>query len=114
MFFTFPEDARWNEDRQSVEFGVQVGEHAGVVRVRRQVFGRFLDGVVTPERCVDAYHLERTRFERIAERKLAAREWRTTQHRNQRPGFARSAKRWVTVCRPMRESSTGFGATLTR
>jgi hypothetical protein len=74
MFFTFPDDARWNEERQSVEFGVEVGEYAGVVRVPRQVFRRFLDGSVTPERCVEAYHLERTRFERIAERKLLARQ----------------------------------------
>jgi hypothetical protein len=26
MFFTFPEDARWNADRQAVEFGVEIGE----------------------------------------------------------------------------------------
>jgi hypothetical protein len=25
MFFTFPEDARWNADRQAVEFGVEIG-----------------------------------------------------------------------------------------
>lgn len=74
MLFTFPEDARWNEDRQAVEFGIEVGEYAGVVRVPRQVFRLFLDGTVTPERCVEAYHLERTRFERIAERKLLARQ----------------------------------------
>jgi hypothetical protein len=74
MFFTLPDDARWNENRQSVEFGVEVGEYVGVVRVPRQVFRRFLDGDVTPERCLEAYHLERTRFERIAERKLRARQ----------------------------------------
>jgi hypothetical protein len=74
MFFTFPDDARWNEERQSVEFGVEVGEYAGIVRVSQQVFRRFLDGAVTPERCVEAYHLERTRFERIAERKLLSRQ----------------------------------------
>jgi hypothetical protein len=34
------------------------------------VFRRFVDGAVRPERCVEAYHLHRTRFERIAERKL--------------------------------------------
>jgi hypothetical protein len=70
MFFTFPEDARWNADRQLVEFGVSIGEYEGIVRVPRQVFQRFIDGSVTPERCVEAYHLQRTRFERIAERKL--------------------------------------------
>src|SRR4051812_35146211 len=26
-------------------------------------FRRFIDGAVTPERCVEAYHLQRTRFE---------------------------------------------------
>src|SRR5262249_24399954 len=30
MFFTFPEDARWNPDRMAVEFGVEVGEYRGV------------------------------------------------------------------------------------
>ena len=34
--FTFPEDARWNADRQAVEFGVEVGEYCGVVRVPRR------------------------------------------------------------------------------
>ena len=40
MFFSFPEDARWNAERQAVEFGVGVGEYEGVVRVPRQVFRR--------------------------------------------------------------------------
>jgi hypothetical protein len=74
MFFRFPEDARWNADLQAVEFGVGVGEYEGLVRVPRHVFRRFLDGAVTPERCVEAYHLQRTRFERIAERKLRHRQ----------------------------------------
>ena len=34
MFFTFPEDTRWNAERQAVEFGVEIGEYSGVVRVR--------------------------------------------------------------------------------
>jgi len=74
MFFSFPEDARWNPDREAVEFGVGIGEYEGVVRVARQVFRGFLDGSVTPERCLEAYHLHRTRFERIAERKLLRRQ----------------------------------------
>jgi hypothetical protein len=74
MFFRFPEDARWNDDLQAVEFGVGVGEYAGVVRILRQVFRRFLDGAVTPQRCLEAYHLQRTRFERIAERKVRNRQ----------------------------------------
>jgi Protein of unknown function (DUF1488) len=74
MFFRFPEDARWNDDLQAVEFGVGVGEYDGVVRVPCQVFRRFLDGAVTPQRCLEAYHLQRTRFERIAERKVRNRQ----------------------------------------
>src|SRR6266852_2842668 len=74
MFFSFPEDARWNPDQQAVEFGVSIGEYEGVVRVPRNVFRRFIDGAVTPEKCLEAYHLQRTRFELIAERKLRRRQ----------------------------------------
>jgi len=74
MFFRFPEDARWNDGLEAVEFSVGLGEYEGLVRVPRQVFRRFLDGAVTPERCLEAYHLQRTRFERIAERKLRNRQ----------------------------------------
>jgi hypothetical protein len=42
MFVTFPEDARWNAERQAVEFGVEIGEYRGVVRVPRRVFQRLL------------------------------------------------------------------------
>jgi hypothetical protein len=38
MFFRFPPDARWNSDRNAVEFGIGVGEYEGVVRVSRCVF----------------------------------------------------------------------------
>jgi hypothetical protein len=54
MFFTFPQDARWNAERQVVEFGVEIGEYRGVVRVPRRVFQRLLPGRPTPERCVEA------------------------------------------------------------
>jgi hypothetical protein len=74
MFFSFPEDARWNADRQAVEFGVGIGEYEGTVRVPRQVFQRLLDGAVTQEGCLAAYHLQRTRFELVAERKLRNRQ----------------------------------------
>src|SRR5213082_970416 len=75
MFFSFPEDAHCNpdlQDLQAVEFGI--GEYEGVVRVQRDVFQRFIDGAVTPEKCLEAYHLQRTRFELIAERKLRRRQ----------------------------------------
>ena len=74
MFFRFPDDARWNDERDSLEFGVGIGEYEGVVRVPRLVFRRFIDGPVTPERCVEAYHVERARFERAAEQKLRLRQ----------------------------------------
>jgi hypothetical protein len=34
----------------------------------------FCAGWLTPERCVEAYYLQRTRFESIAERKLRGRQ----------------------------------------
>jgi Protein of unknown function (DUF1488) len=74
MFFTFPADARWNAERQAVEFGVAIGEYEGVVRVPRRVFQRLVPDFPTPERCLETYHLQRTRFERIAERKLRRRQ----------------------------------------
>jgi hypothetical protein len=74
MFFTFPEDARWNAESQAVEFGVEIGEYQGVVRVPRRVFQRLLPERPTPERCVEAHYLQRPRFESIAERKLRRRQ----------------------------------------
>jgi hypothetical protein len=74
MFFTFPDDARWNAERQAVEFGVEIGEYHGVVWIPQRVFQRLLPDTPTPERCVEAYYLQRTRFERVAERKLRRRQ----------------------------------------
>ena len=74
MFFTFPDDARWNAEQQAVEFGVEIGEYRGIVRVPRRVFQGLLSERPTPERCVEAYYLQRTRFESIAERKLRGRQ----------------------------------------
>ena len=74
MFFTFPKDAHWNAEVQAVEFGVEIGEYHGLVRVPRRVFQRLLPQRPTPERCVEAYYLQRTRFERIVECKLRQRQ----------------------------------------
>ncbi len=71
--FTFPDDARWNEAAEAVEFGIEIGEYRGIARVRRQVFQRLLDQSPTPQRCIEAYHLYRGEFERAAEAKLRAR-----------------------------------------
>src|SRR5262249_45219714 len=74
MFFRFPPDARWNAQRSVVEFGIGVGEYHGVVRVSRRVFQILLSEAPTPERCLEAYHLHRTRLEVIAERKVRRRQ----------------------------------------
>jgi hypothetical protein len=75
MYFSFPEDARWNAAKNAVEFGVEIGEYVGVVRVPRHVF-QFLPSAAptTPQGCLEGYCLYRTRFERIAEKKLRRRQ----------------------------------------
>ena len=74
MFFRFPPDARWNPERAALEFGVGVGEYEGVVRVSRRVFQAVLDESPTPQRCLEAYYLHRTRLELVAERKIRRRQ----------------------------------------
>jgi Protein of unknown function (DUF1488) len=74
MFFRFPPDARWNAERSVVEFGIGIGEYEGVVRVSRRVFQILLPDAPTPERCLEAYHLHRTRLELIAEQKVRRRQ----------------------------------------
>ncbi len=71
--FSFPDDATWNEAARAVEFGVEVGEYAGRVRVGRSVFQAWLPSP-TPEACLAAFHAERSRFERAVERKIARRQ----------------------------------------
>jgi hypothetical protein len=90
MFFAFPEDARWNAERQAVE----IGDYRGVVRVPQRVFRRLLPKRPTPARCGEAYYLQRTRFESMAERQLRRRQLgRGRESRNQRAGFALTARR---------------------
>ena len=74
MFFRFPPDARWNSQRSVVEFGIGVGEYEGVVRVSQRVIQILLPEAPIPERCLEAYHLHRTRLELIAERKVRRRQ----------------------------------------
>jgi hypothetical protein len=73
VFFTFPEDARWNPDREAVEFSVTLEPYEGTVTVSRRAFERLLDQSPTPERCVGAFHQQPTRFELVVERKLPRR-----------------------------------------
>jgi hypothetical protein len=51
-----------------------VGEYEGGVRVSRHVFQTLLSEALAPERCLEAYHLHRTRLELIAERKVRRRQ----------------------------------------
>src|ERR1700730_16324737 len=74
MFFRFPPDAHWNPERSTVEFGIGIGEYEGVVRVPRPAVQPLLDQAPTPERCLEAYYLHRTRLELIAERKVRRRQ----------------------------------------
>ncbi len=74
LFFEFPENPSWNDKRDCVEFSVILGLYEGTVRVPRRVFQGLLDQRPTPERCIEAFHLQRTRFEMIAERKLRRRQ----------------------------------------
>lgn len=74
LFFEFPEDARWNDDHDAVEFSVILRPYEGTVRIGRRVFQGLLDQRPTPKRCIEAFHLQRTRFEMVAERKLRRRQ----------------------------------------
>src|SRR5260370_1684251 len=69
-------DAHWNADRNAVEFGIGIGigEYEGTVRVSGRVFQALLGEAPTPQRCLEAYHLQRTRLELIAERKVRRRQ----------------------------------------
>lgn len=74
LLFEFPEDARWNDEREAVEFSVILPPYEGTVRIGRRVFQGLFDQRPTPERCIEAFHLQRTRFEMVAERKLRRRQ----------------------------------------
>ena len=69
MLFTLPQDARWNAERKAVEFG----EHHGGPGAAA-LFQSLLPERPTPERCAEAYYIQRTRFESIAGRKLRRRQ----------------------------------------
>jgi hypothetical protein len=57
-----------------VEFSIILGPYEGTVRIGRRVFQHLLDQSPTPERCIEAFYLQRTRFELVAERKLRRRQ----------------------------------------
>ena len=64
----------WNDKRDCVGFSVILGRYEGTVRVPRRIFQGLLEQRPTPERCIGAFHIQRTRFEMTAERKLHRRQ----------------------------------------
>jgi hypothetical protein len=92
-----------------VEFEVEIGEYQGIVRVPRRVFQRLLRERPTPERCIEAYYLPRTRFESIAERKICRRQ---LTEGDQRARCAQS-NRWK-LCRQARGVSNRPEAAIRR
>lgn len=50
-------------EREAVEFGVILGQYEGTVRVPKRAFHGILDGSSTPQRCLETFHLQCTRFE---------------------------------------------------
>ena len=60
VFFRFPPDARWNPECSVVEFGL-VWASMKAWCVFPGVFQFLLLETRTPERCLEAYHLHRTR-----------------------------------------------------
>jgi hypothetical protein len=72
--FVFPEDVRWNDSEEAVEFDVRFGDYVGKVFVPRRVFQDLFGARPKAEQCVEHFHLNRTNFERIAEEKIRARQ----------------------------------------
>jgi hypothetical protein len=72
--FRFPPDAGCNSNAAAVEFGIGVGEYEGIVRVPRRAFQGLPDQRTTPDRCLEAYYVHRTRLELISERKVRRRQ----------------------------------------
>jgi hypothetical protein len=70
----FPLSPRLSPERSAVEFGIGVGEYDGTVSVSRRVFQNLLGDGPTPQRCIEAYYVDRTRLELIAERKVRRRK----------------------------------------
>ena len=48
-FFEFPEDGRWSDERDAVEFSVILRPYEGTVRIPRRVFQGLLNQRPTPQ-----------------------------------------------------------------
>jgi len=71
MFFTFPEDATRPRCRRLQRGPRPVRRHRPGRSLR---FPRLLDQSPTPGRCLEAFHLQQTRFELVVERNLRRRQ----------------------------------------
>jgi Protein of unknown function (DUF1488) len=72
--FAFPGEPSWNAEEGAVEFQVELGEYRGRIFVPGPVFAIILGQRAKPEECIRIFHLERERFERLAEAKIRARD----------------------------------------
>jgi hypothetical protein len=72
--FIFPEDVRWNDSEEAVEFDVRFGDYEGKVFVPRRVFQSLFGTRPKAEQCIEQFHLNRTSFEQIAEQKIRVRQ----------------------------------------
>ena len=86
MFFSFPDDARWESERCCVAFGIAIGEYEGVVRVYRRAFQspsqRKPHARTLPRNVLPSSHSARTDRRAKGPPPALVRRW---QHRNHGP-----------------------------
>ena len=114
MFFRFPPDARWNPDRNAVEFGIGVGEYEGVVRVSRRVSQILLPEAPTPERCLECYRVNRTRLNSLPSVRFVAANRPMMATSRSRDAICRSRKSGriaaLAIAEPIHESQATSGS----
>jgi hypothetical protein len=71
--FTFPDDARWDEAADAVVFSLHLGEYVGKVILQRAVLQRIAGMRLSPNECLQQFHLAQSRFEQAAERRVRER-----------------------------------------
>jgi len=126
MFFTVPEDAHWNAERQAVEFGVEIGEYRGRGQgpAARRWLSPFGPGKLLPLRVWDGFASRREARSPNWECVSAPRRDPTNQHRKILsfvrgdtqipPGSANASRRaaMLTPSPKMSPSSTTMSPTL--
>jgi hypothetical protein len=74
MFFTFPEGAAGTPSSRRWSLGSRSASTKALSGFGGGCSNAYCLSGTTPERCVEAYYLQRTRFESVAERKLRRRQ----------------------------------------